>query len=239
MAKNQLQATLDSSGTSRSLTEATYERLREDVLTCRLVPGAKLNVKELSEHLDSNPAAVRESLSRLAARELVLIEPQKGFRVAPMSVFELQDLTDVRIELESAALRRSISAGDLEWEARVVATFHRLSKSVRDADAAHEWELAHAAFHQALISACPSRWLQRLRGMLYDQNARYRMLSVAIDGTKRDLHGEHKALMEAAVGRDSARAATVFAKHLRATTETILRAIEKDVGLQSWFANDP
>lgn len=240
MTEKQFKSPLLEGNGARSLTEATYARLRSDILACVLAPGARLNVKELSQSLGSNPAAVREALSRLTAEDLVIIEPQKGFLIAPMSIADLTDLTSVRIELDVNVLRRSIAAGDLEWEARVVAAWHQLSRtpmSASDAAKKDEWERAHSAFHQALMSACSSTWLVRLRRMLYDQYARYRTLSVSFALADRDLESEHQALKDAALARDVTRATELLTAHLQKTADVVLDTIRRDEAVLAWFAD--
>src|SRR2546427_11482141 len=91
-----------------SLTVSTYRRLRADVLTGRLRPSEKLKVHELAQLLEVSPGVVREALSRLASERLVIATPQRGFRVAPISAEDVHDLTEARIEIEMACLRRSM-----------------------------------------------------------------------------------------------------------------------------------
>lgn len=216
---------------SASLTQATYLRLREAVLSCRLAPGARLNVKELAEQLDTNIGAVREALSRLTSEELVIAEPQKGFRVAPISPADLKDLTATRIEIEGLCLRRAIEQGDAAWEAAVMAAFHRLSKASppwaaqQPANTGDDWGAVHTAFHETLMSACASPWLLRLRSMLFRQYARYRTVSIALTAADRDLEGEHRALMDAAIGRDTAGAVGILTAHIQRTADALLDQI--------------
>ena len=206
-----------------NLTQIAYERLRADILACRLAPGVKLKISDLCARLSVSLGAVREALSRLTSEGLVVAEPQRGFGVAPISQAELEDLTAVRIEIEGSCLRRAASAGDIAWESRMVAAFHHLSRlperdpgdPARQGDA---WCEAHAAFHAALVAACDSPWLLRLRGILYAQSERYRRLSVPLARAPRDLVREHREIMAAMLDHDGDRAAVLMAGHLRATT---------------------
>src|SRR3546814_13242605 len=75
-----------------SLTERAYKRLRDDLLTCRLAPGDKLNIKEISETLGVSLGAIREALSRLTSEGFVIADERRGFRASPISVEELRDL---------------------------------------------------------------------------------------------------------------------------------------------------
>jgi DNA-binding GntR family transcriptional regulator len=212
-----------------SLTQAAYECLRADLLACRLRPGERLKIGELCGALSVSLGAVREALSRLTSEGLVVAEPQRGFRVAPVSVAELRDLTAVRIEIEGTCLTRAVAAGDVAWEAGLVAAHHRLSRTPErepgDARRLSEaWAEAHASFHRALVAGCDSRWLLRLREILYAQSERYRRLSVPLAPAGRDLEGEHRGIMEAALARDAERAVALLAAHLEVTTAILLKA---------------
>lgn len=212
---------------SSSLTQQAYEHLRADLQACRLPPGARLKITELAQKLAVSPGAVREALSRLTSEGLVAAEPQRGFRAAPISVADLRDLTAVRIEIEGLCLRRAIAAGDMAWESRIVATHHVLSaidkQAPDDAQRLNEgWVGAHAAFHTALVAACDSPWLLRLRALLYAQSERYRSLSVPLAQAPRDVNGEHRQLMDAVLARDAPRALTLIDAHLSATMRIVL-----------------
>lgn len=216
-----------SPGLGLSLTHSVYEHLRADLLACRLRPGERLKISDLCGSLAVSLGAVREALSRLTSEGLVVAEPQRGFRVAPISATELRDLTEVRIEVEARCLRRAVAEGDMAWETAIVAAHHVMSRlperepedpgRVNDA-----WGAAHARFHQALVAGCASPWLLRLRDTLYDQSERYRRLSVPLSRHGRDVTGEHRAIMEATVSRRADLACALLAEHFRATTQILL-----------------
>jgi DNA-binding GntR family transcriptional regulator len=177
-------------------------------------------------------SAVREALSRLTSEGLVVAELQRGFRAAPISEDELRDLTWVRIEIEGICLRRAIAAGDLAWESGIVAAYHRLSRTPERATGDEnrledEWSLAHAAFHEALVKACPSAWLLRLRGTLYAQAERYRRLSIPLSNRRRDLDSEHRGIVQTVLARNPDEACTLMAAHLNRTTRILLERLAK------------
>ena len=220
--------------TNSSLTQDAYERLRADLLACRLRPGARLKISELCQTLSVSLSAVREALARLTSEELVVAEPQRGFRVAPISTEELRDLTEVRAHIEGLCLERAIAIGDVGWESQLVGVFHRLSRTPErepeDPQRMNEaWSSVHAAFHKALVSACDSPWLLRIRETLYAQSERYRRLSVPLAQIERDLNREHQHIMEAALARNVEHARALMTQHLELTTRVLLE--------QSWAAD--
>lgn len=208
-----------------SLTQFVHDRLRTDVLACRLKPGERLVINQLCQELDVSLGAVREALSRLTSEGLVIAEPQRGFRVAPISAADLQDLTNVRVEIELLCLKDSIAKGDIHWEARLVAAQHLLARTPEKASGdfrllSEGYASAHRGFHEALVSGCKSPWLLRLRALLYDQSERYRRLSLPL--AERDVNSEHRAIADAALARDVPRAAALLTAHLERTSQILL-----------------
>ncbi len=213
----------------RTQAETACDLIRTEILDGRLPPGAKLNIKAIEERLQLSLGAVREALSRLGAEGMVMGESHRGYRVSPVSREELLDLTRARVEMESLCLGQAMQHGDVEWETRIVAAAHRMERlqslpSEAEARATNAWNEAHGEFHEALVSACPNQWLLRMRHMLYRQSERYRRLSVPLSTDQRDVRGEHRQIMEAALGRDQARAFVALEAHLFATAQIILRS---------------
>lgn len=211
---------------ARTLASAIYGRLRAEILSCRLQPDEKLAIAPLGKRFKVSLASVREALSRLVADGLVVAEDQRGFRVSPLSLCDLEDLTRTRIEIECLALRRSIGNGGPEWEAALRAAWTVLA-SVPHVDPAdpsrhsEAWTRAHGRFHEALVAGCGLTWMMRFRGVLYEQSERYRRLALASGMTSRDTAGEHRRIVEAALARDADTAAVELAEHFRRTADTV------------------
>ena len=214
----------------QTLAEGVYQALRTDILACKLRPGAKLQINTLAEDREVSLSGVREALSRLSAEGLVTLEPQRGYRVAPVSIEDLTDLTMTRIDIENLCLARSIEIGGVDWETAVVGAMHRLSRTPYwapgdDRRLSDEWAAAHNGFHEALVSACDSVWRLRIRSSLYHQSERYRRLSVPVHSKKRDVDAEHRSISEAALARKKARACELMKEHLLLTMNIIVKGL--------------
>lgn len=210
----------------RTLASAIFAQLRGDIVSCRIKPGEKLNVSAISKRFDVSLAAVREALSRLVASGLVVAEDQRGFRASPLSLTDLMDLTNTRIEIECLALRRSIAAGDAAWREHVTLAWRTLQSIPRTL--AHDrgrhndaWKVMHNRFHAALVSACGLQWLLRFRATLYEQSERYRTMAVAIKPSGRDISAEHRAIVEATLSGDADAACAEMARHIELTATAI------------------
>ncbi len=219
----------DAAGT---LASSVYDMMRQDILKGDLPPGEKLRVEYLRDRYGVGASPIREALNRLSVDGVVMRVDQKGFRVATVSVAELDELIKTRCWLEETAIRESIASGDDAWEERLVLAFHRLSKAPRSAEQITyainpDWEVLHRAFHLALIGACGSRWLISYCEQLNDLADRYRQLAVRVTYPRRNELDEHKAIMDAAVNRDSDRAVEVLMDHYRRTAEIIRDSVDQ------------
>ena len=207
-----------------------YLGLRAEILASRLRPGERLKIQQLCSRLKVSPGAVRESLASLCAEGFVVSEPWKGFRVAPISVEDLDDLTRTRLTIDIICLRQSIEGGGIEWEPQLVAAAHRLSRLSQQIgpdglQASDEWAEAHAHYHLSLVAACGSPSLLHVRQGLFAQSERYRRLSLT-PRPGRDLDAEHRAMARAALDRDADRACILMSDHLLMTPFLVRRFAE-------------
>ena len=181
----------------------------------------------LCERFHVSLSVVREALTRLAEQRLVLAEPQLGFSVIELRAEDLLDLTEVRVQIEGMALKQAIERADLSWETSVVAAIYALGRTPQTtADDAgemtDEWSIAHAHFHRTLAQGCGSPLLMEIREGLYDASEVYRRWAQPITLQARDVHGEHTAIANAALARDSSTSLELLEKHIRCTSETLL-----------------
>jgi DNA-binding GntR family transcriptional regulator len=214
----------------RTQAPRTYHALRSRIVSGGLAPGTKLKIAELALQFSVSPGAVREALSRLATDGLVEARDQRGFRVAPISLAALDDLTETRIHIEGLALAQSIERGDSAWEARL--------QAAHDAMAGHPAQpgepmgaLLHGRFHEALAAGCASPALMRIRNELYDHAERYRFLALYSTATApRPVAVEHREIMAAALARRKAKAVKALSAHIRLTARIVRDALRDAEG---------
>lgn len=211
---------------SATLATSIYSRLRRDILTGVFRPGERLRIDTLCLRYAIGATPLREALNRLSAEELVLREEQRGFRVPPVSLADLAELTKTCCWIYERGLRESIEHGDALWEEQVVLAAHRLSRVPREGSEGYgsfnpEWEERHRAFHVALIAACGSRWLIEFYSMLMDRYTRYRYLAFAEGSGPRDVEAEHRAIVDAVLARDADAAVAAAMAHQRKTADSV------------------
>lgn len=209
----------------RTLIEQAYVRLRDDIVERRLLPGEKLRIEHLRARYGVGAGTLREAITRLVSDALVHTEGQRGFRVAPMSIDDLADLTELRLHIELDALRQSIRHGGAPWREALTAAYRELSACPVSPEHRKRWEALNARFHEVLIAGRPSPWTLRVWRVLARHGERYRSQAIALHAAQgRDVDAEHRQIYEAALEGNEARAALALEAHIRATLDLLARA---------------
>ncbi|WP_253445849.1 GntR family transcriptional regulator [Halomonas sp. Y3] len=206
----------------RTRSSLIYDTLREELLNGRFQAGEKIAISALKERYDVGLSPLREALNRLAAYGLLIQENQKGFRVPRLDRDELEDIAEMRRELEGMALVRSIERGDAEWESELLAAAHRLKRADECPEQVDEWEHLHGRFHRTLVAPCGSAWLLRFIEQLHDQFDRYRRLAPEAPEVRRVLDTQHGELVALALARDARAARALMDDHIQRSYEVAL-----------------
>lgn len=218
-----------------SMTESTFSKIYEDILSSKLKPGEKLHITDLAKHYQAGMSPVREALSLLTATEMVIATPQKGFKVAEMTLEDMEDLYKTRICVEEAALRLAIQNGDENWEAGVLSSFHLLDQfeskcTFTTMDDYLEWEKRHRNFNFDLLKGCGLLHLLKLQERLYFQTERYRRLWVKA-GLRNKKHLKYaqkqKLIMQAALEREEHEAVELLRNHYNQAQKVIASALKQ------------
>lgn len=205
-------------GPKVTLIETAIEYLTNDIVNGEFEPKQKLSISKLKAKYGIGASPLREALSQLAPMGFVDFDSRRGFRVAPMSIEDLTDITRIRILIEIEALKLSIENESDEWDVNIVGALRRLqrleAREKTDPPSQEEIEEAHWKFHRALISACGSPRLLTMQEVMYNQAHRYRSIMI------RKWHGLdsvidiHEKLATDILSRDIERACQALREHL-------------------------
>jgi GntR family carbon starvation induced transcriptional regulator len=208
---------------------STYAVLRESILRAEILPGSKLNIRELCERFDVGLSPVREALNRLSSEGFVTHSEQRGFSVADVYIQELAELTSARCWINEIGLRQSIARGDDTWEETLLLAFHRMNRVARLTDEPYArspaWAKAHMEFHRALVCASGSAWITRFCDELFEAAERYRYAARRAERARTDVASEHQAIMNAAIERDADRAVSLMNAHFERTASLVRLAL--------------
>jgi DNA-binding GntR family transcriptional regulator len=137
-------------------TQRAYEQILEKITTLELPPGAPINDQALAEELGMELTPVREALKLLAHDELVNIPPQ-GLYVADVNIPDLEQISEIRLLLESFCARQAANRATQDDLVVLDALCEEQARLASD-DARELFALDHR-FHQAIAAAAHNRHL--------------------------------------------------------------------------------
>jgi DNA-binding GntR family transcriptional regulator len=207
------------------LSERVYNELKNAVMRGDFAPEEALKPQELAREHAVSLAVVREALVRLVGDGIADRLPNRGFAVSAFSDQRWQEVAQARCAIEPVVLRMAIERGDLDWEARVRAAHHRLSRTpihVPEEGKYYStaWSQAHRDFHRALLEGCGNAVLLDTFDRLWTASELARRWS-ATRTPDRDAEAEHRRLEQAALARDADTAADVLTRHLTLTVTAL------------------
>lgn len=204
-----------------TMAEAALVELQEAIVSGELKPGTPLRLEALADSLGMSISPVREAVRQLESLGLAVHEPHRGARVSELAIEDLHDTYEVRLALETLAVRRAAKRfGSAEAEA---ARGHLARyASARERGDWREARQAHTDFHFSLYAASGSEWLLRLIRPAWENCERYRAVSLR-DKTWRDREQEHEEILEACIRHDPEAAAAALHRHLALTANLVAR----------------
>lgn len=200
-------------------------RLREAIISGALEAGSKINLDRARQSFNVSLSPLREGLARLISDGLVEFEDNRGYRVSPVSLENLEEITSLREEFEVFALKEAIRVGDVEWEGDVMRVLHKLNRAERDAsrpETLEHWEAVHRDFHLTLIAGCRKPLLLHFCKTLLNLNDRYRRILLTQTSGDRNVSQEHSEIAQGAVARDSDYATEKLRQHIHRTGTNLL-----------------
>ncbi|HEX3691454.1 MAG TPA: GntR family transcriptional regulator [Solirubrobacteraceae bacterium] len=206
----------------RTLAEKAYETLHAAIISGALRPGARLPIEELAEYLQMSPMPIREAVRRLDAVGLVDNVPHRGARVTALSVTDLAEVYEVRLSLETLAMRRAAARLTTDQAAYCRQCLDDLESTGDEASVATS--AAHARFHFSFYEAAESAWLLRLVRPAWQVSERYALEWPQVRRLEERAE-EHREILTACEAHDPDRAAEALHEHLATTANSLADAM--------------
>ncbi|OZI18620.1 GntR family transcriptional regulator [Bordetella genomosp. 9] len=191
-----------------------YARIRRDVLSCRLAPGAFVTEPELMQAYGIRKTSCRIALVRLAQEGFVRSKPRKGYQISPITLRDVEEVFTLRVQVEPLAARLAAGRVDVEQLRRLEAACRVQHPVLQLSDQIDAFMDANKAFHLAIAAACGNDRLYKLLSQLMDEMSRLVALGFGVQRTKPEIKHDHNAMIDALAEGDGKRAETIARRHI-------------------------
>ncbi len=208
-----------------TLHEELVDRLRNLVVEDALKPGEKVPEKDLCEAFGVSRTPLREALKVLASEGLVVLQANRGARVATVTREELEKTFPIIAVLEELAGElacRNLSDNEIEWiEQRHDAMIKAYIAKDRKA-----YFRANQDIHNALIAGARNDILETHHRLLASRVRRARFMVNLSDERWSQAIQEHEQMMEKLRDRDCEGLGRLMKIHMMNKYAAHIRAIE-------------
>jgi len=204
-----------------NMVERIYQQLKDDIFEFRLLPGDRFSENEVAERVEASRTPVRQALYRLEREGYVQVYFRSGWQVRAFDFNYFEELYDVRIVLESAAVAR---LGTQDVNGNPVIEALRQTWLVAEADRlqdAAEVSALDERFHCALLEAAGNTEMARMHFEITEKIRIIRRLDFTqaprIDAT----YAEHGQILEAILQRRTVEAQQLLKRHIEMSKDEV------------------
>ena len=183
---------------AETLTERVYRVLREDIVNLRMKPGYKISEAKLAEIYNVSRGPIRNVIQKLQQENLVVVKPQVGTIIAPISLENARDILEIRLLLEPHAAEiaaKHIQEEDIEFLEK---KFEELNSS-EDREKLFE---ADITLHQTIWRLCGNKEIANIINGYRDEIQRIRLSTLDLANRLVPTVTEMKKIFEALKARN-------------------------------------
>jgi len=196
----------------RSLAETAYEKLKASIFDFELLPGDRFTENEIAERLGMSRTPVRDALYRLEREGYLAVHMRLGWSVRPYDFEQFENLYDLRLILEEAAVARLCEMPERPGlEVLKAAWLVPAEERLTEAKAVAELD---EAFHSALVAAAGNREVARCHREVTERIRIIRRLDFTQSHRIDKTYDEHAQILRAVIRRRADEATRLLRSHI-------------------------
>jgi DNA-binding GntR family transcriptional regulator len=205
----------------KTIREKVYEYLRERILNGNIKAGDRLVESDLAARIGTSRTPVREALHTLEREGLVESLQRVGYVVRPISELEVSELCEIRLSLESLALRWALNKDPEGLADLLRENLSRCRQMIADGDLKAFVEM-DAQFHDLISQIADSSRLKEMTNSIRRYMLRYRIQSIYSEENVQRAIAGHRAVLKAIEDGEKNGAQRALRAHIKQSKKDIL-----------------
>lgn len=208
-----------------SISEVIVKYIREAIISGEIAEGEPIRQDEIAKLFNVSKIPVREALKRLEAEGLVEFKKNRGALVTRISEFELAQIFEVRIMLETKLIRLAVPNMTEETYQKADQICH----AFMDTTDIGSWTTLNWQLHACLYEPAQRPYMLGLIRSIYDKIERYLRFQMSVSLGKTHADEEHLAIVEACKAKDVELAVNLIEKHIAGVCEDLHAHLPKSL----------
>jgi DNA-binding GntR family transcriptional regulator len=177
------------------LAEQVYQQLKSDIFSFRLFPGDRFSENGIAQHYGVSRTPMRDGLFRLQREGYLEVGFRRGWKVAPINFDQLDQLYDLRIVLEVAAVERVGAGGELAHAAvEALKAIWCVEPELRESDPVKMFGMDEN-FHRQLVAATGNAEMLRVHNEVTERIRIVRRLDFLKPHRTSATYDEHSTML--------------------------------------------
>ena len=197
----------------RPLREIVYEELKKQILVGEIAPGTRMMEVDLADDMGVSRTPVREAIRKLEKEGLVTIEPRRGAYASDISIKDIEDVLEVRQDLEGMAAAMAALRVTEDQKALLNKATEDYKKAVESGNI-KEIIRCDEAFHKLIVSCSDNKTLIHLVSQVQELALRFRYIYYDDFSRFGSQPMEHKEIIEAILSGDAEKARQAAGEHI-------------------------
>src|SRR5689334_13981821 len=216
----------------QTLTGMTADAIRERILRGHYAEGSPLRQDAIGAELGVSRIPVREALRQLEAEGLVTFNPHRGAVVSTLSLKQIQELFELRAEIEGDLICRAIPHMTPEDHARADEILDAYEVALHGGQVP-VWGALNWQFHSTLYAPADRVLTMSIVHRLHHHSDRYLRMQLALTHGETRARHEHRAIAAAARKRDTVKASRLLRDHILGAGRALVTFLEQERGQRS------
>jgi DNA-binding GntR family transcriptional regulator len=201
---------------------SVYNKLRNEILNKRLFPGERLVERELVKQFDASSIIIREALSNLARDGLVTLQPYRGATVTKLKKKDIEEIYELREELESLASRLAAKRIDNVNIEKLTKELIDTEKKIKNGTLNYIEAIEKIKVHEKIGELCGNSRLHRIVHEIHSQTKLLINTTLASENRPQIAFEEEVNILKAIIEKDVKRAEKNARKHILDAKKIIL-----------------
>jgi DNA-binding GntR family transcriptional regulator len=210
-----------------------YETIKSLIMSAKLRPGESVTETALSGNLGFSRTPIREALHELEQEGLIVTKNRRK-RVYMLTVDEIEDIFDLKIEVESAVARWAAQRGSenqLKQSERISDRMKKLARQ-RPGDERKEdawlskWMAADYRLHSLLFEMAQNKRAEQIVRNFNSQWHQLKLGMLTLEGRVERSAIEHERIIRAVCARQPGRAQQQMRSHLQNLKKELVKIMK-------------
>lgn len=186
----------------KSLKEKVYEILKEMIISGKLKYNERIEEDVLATSLEVSRTPVREAINKLEQEGWINIIPRRGMFVSNVSLKEINDIFQVRLNIEPIILQMGFSNIPLDQCKKLKEEFESFLNRELTKDEIQTLDELDNTLHLLILKSCNNNFIEKMMENVYEHNMRLRNQSVQSNDRRNEATKEHISLINSIIEGD-------------------------------------